>query len=54
MGSPLVLANWRTAAVVLATFCLTLLHDLTTGIIAGCLVAAVFAMLRRPVAEEGD
>ena len=48
------LTDWRTAAVLIATFGLTLLRDLTTGIVAGCLLAAVFAVLRRPVAEEGD
>jgi len=48
------LRDWRTAAVLLATFGLTLARDLTAGIVAGCLVAAVLAWLRRPVAEEGD
>ena len=48
------LRDWRTAAVLLATFGLTLARDLTAGIAAGCLVAAVLALLRRPVAEEGD
>jgi SulP family sulfate permease len=48
------LRDWRTAAVLLATFGLTLLRDLTTGIIAGCLLAAVFALARRGVPEEGD
>jgi SulP family sulfate permease len=47
------LKNWRTAAVLLATFGLTLLKDLTAGIIAGCVLAAVFALLRRGVPEEG-
>jgi len=45
--------NWRTAAVLLATFGLTLLHDLTAGIVAGCALAAVFALLHRGVPEEG-
>jgi len=48
------LKDWRTAAVLIATFGLTLLRDLTTGIVAGCLLAAMFWALRRPVAEEGD
>lgn len=48
------LAGWRTAVVVTATFAVTLLHDLTAGIVAGCLVAAALALLHRPVAEEGD
>ncbi|HEX5263426.1 MAG TPA: SulP family inorganic anion transporter, partial [Phenylobacterium sp.] len=50
----LLLRDWRSAAVVLATFVLTLLRDLTTGIVVGCLLAGVLALLRRPVAEEGD
>lgn len=44
------LRDWRTALVLLSTFGLTLLHDLTTGIAAGCGVAAVFwasARIRR-------
>jgi SulP family sulfate permease len=48
------LRDGRTAAVLLATFGLTLLKDLTFGIIAGCLLAAAFAALKRPVPEEGD
>jgi SulP family sulfate permease len=48
------LENWRTAAVLVATFGLTLARDLTTGIIAGCLLAALLAALRRGVPEEGD
>lgn len=44
------LRDWRTALVLLSTFGLTLLHDLTTGIAAGCAVAAAFwasARIRR-------
>ncbi len=41
------------AAVLLTTFGLTLVKDLTFGIIGGCLVAAGLALMRRPVAEEG-
>jgi len=48
------LTDWRTAAVLLATFGLTLVRDLTTGIIAGCLLAAAFWATRRAVPEEGD
>jgi SulP family sulfate permease len=48
------LRNWRTAAVLLATFGLTLVRDLTTGIVAGCVLAALFALFRRGVPEEGD
>jgi SulP family sulfate permease len=41
------------AAVLLATFGITLLRDLTEGIIAGCLLAAVLAQFHRKVPEEG-
>ena len=47
------LGRWRPASVALLTFALTLARDLTTGIVAGCVLAAVFALLRQPVAEEG-
>jgi SulP family sulfate permease len=47
------LGDWRTAAVLLATFGLTLVKDLMFGIIAGCLVAAALAMIKRAVPEEG-
>jgi SulP family sulfate permease len=47
------LGDWRTAAVLLATFGLTLVRDLTTGIIAGCVLAAVLALFRQKVDEEG-
>ncbi len=48
------LRRWRPATVALVTFGVTLARDLTTGIVAGCLLAALFALLHRPVAEEGD
>jgi SulP family sulfate permease len=48
------LRGWRTAAVLLATFGVTLLRDLTSGIIAGCVLAALFAAFRKAVPEEGD
>jgi SulP family sulfate permease len=41
------LPDWRAAAVLLATFGLTLVKDLTAGIVAGCVLAAVFALLGR-------
>jgi SulP family sulfate permease len=47
------LKQWRSALVLAATFGLTIVHDLTAGIVAGCALAALFALLRRPVAEEG-
>ncbi|HKD48372.1 MAG TPA: SulP family inorganic anion transporter [Rhizomicrobium sp.] len=48
------LASWQGAAVLLATFLLTLVKDLTFGIVAGCVLAALFALLKLPVAEEGE
>jgi SulP family sulfate permease len=47
------LKNWRTAAVLMATFGLTLAKDLTFGIVAGCALAALFAFAHRGVPEEG-
>jgi SulP family sulfate permease len=47
------LKQWRSALVLAATFGLTIVHDLTAGIVAGCALAALFALLRRPLAEEG-
>jgi SulP family sulfate permease len=41
------------ALVLLTTFGLTLAVDLTTGIVAGCVLAALFALFRRKVAQEG-
>jgi len=48
------LRAWRGATVLLATFVLTLLVNLTAGIVAGCLLAAIFAVFGRAVAKEGD
>ena len=48
------LRQWPTAAVVLTTFALTVLRDLTAGITAGCVVAGILALVRRPVQAEGD
>jgi sulfate permease, SulP family len=48
------LRQWQPASVLLATFGVTLLKDLTFGILAGCLLAAVFALSRSPIAEEGE
>jgi sulfate permease, SulP family len=47
------LRNWRTAAVLIATFGLTIIEDLTYGIVAGCLLAIVFAVVHRSVPMEG-
>jgi SulP family sulfate permease len=41
------LQHWRLAMVLLTTFGLTLIKDLTSGIIAGCLVAALLAVAHR-------
>ena len=43
-GFALLLRHWRSAAVLLATFGLTLLESLTLGIVAGCVLAALFAL----------
>mgnify|MGYP001029456337 CR=1 FL=1 len=48
------LGHWQEAAVLIATFVLTFLKDLTFGIVAGCALAAIFALvLKRGVPEEG-
>ena len=41
------LHDWRPACVLLATFGLTMIEDLTFGIIAGCALAAAFAVYDR-------
>ena len=41
------LHDWRGASVLIATFGLTLIEDLTFGIIAGCVLAAAFAVFDR-------
>lgn len=46
------LASWRTAVVLLATFGLTIVVDLTAGIIAGCAVAAAIALGERLTARS--
>ena len=48
------LRDWRSAAVLLATFGLTVARDLTTGIVAGCVLAGLLALAHRPVEQEGD
>jgi len=50
----LLLRDWRSAAVLLATFSLTLIFDLTIGIVSGCVLAAVFAIAHHAVASEDD
>jgi sulfate permease, SulP family len=46
------LTDWRTASVLMATFGLTVLKDLTFGIVAGCLLAGIFALARRAIPSE--
>jgi SulP family sulfate permease len=48
------LGHWREAVVLIATFALTLIKDLTYGIIMGCALAALFALVKRAVSEEGE
>ncbi|HEX2761816.1 MAG TPA: SulP family inorganic anion transporter [Rhizomicrobium sp.] len=47
------LRRWPTALVLLATFILTVVKDLTFGIVTGCVLAALLALIHRPVREEG-
>jgi sulfate permease, SulP family len=46
------LRNWRTALVLITTFGLTLAENLTVGIIAGCLLAAVFSIFERAFPKQ--
>ena len=48
------LRDWRSAVVLIPTLALTLLKDLTFGIIAGCVLAALFAKLGNPQKAEDD
>jgi SulP family sulfate permease len=48
------MSYWRESSVLLVTFALTLIVDLTTGILAGCALAALYAVLKRAVHAEGD
>jgi SulP family sulfate permease len=48
------MSYWRESSVLLVTFALTLIVDLTTGILAGCALAALYAVLKRSVHAEGD
>lgn len=47
------LRDWRTAAVLAATFGVTIMHDLISGIAAGCGIALALAVLGRRVPDEG-
>jgi sulfate permease, SulP family len=48
------LRDWRSAIVLLATFGLTLVENLTFGIVSGCVLAAAFAGFDRAIPSEGD
>lgn len=48
------LRDWRAAVVLAATFGLTLILDLTFGIVAGCLLAAVFAIFGRVMPNKSN
>ncbi len=48
----ILLRDWRTGLILMATFGLTIVKDLTFGIVAGCLLAAVFAALRVAKAQD--
>ena len=45
------LGDWRTAVVLLATFGLTLVKNLTFGIVAGCALAGLLALLDRALVK---
>ncbi|HVU19276.1 MAG TPA: SulP family inorganic anion transporter [Rhizomicrobium sp.] len=47
------LRSWRTALVLLTTFVLTIVVDLTAGIVSGCVVAALLAVYERAAARGG-
>jgi SulP family sulfate permease len=47
------LRSWPSAVVLLTTLIVTLVEDLTLGIIAGCAAAALLALLHRAPPEEG-
>jgi len=48
------LRDWRTATVLLATFGLTIVDDLTTGIVVGCAMAGFLAVFHRAIPKEGN
>lgn len=48
------LGEWRGALVLLATFLLTLLRDLTTGIVIGCVLAFLLYGFRRGIGGRPD
>lgn len=44
--------DWRSAVVLVPTFALTIFKDLTFGIVAGCILAVIFARLGNPQKAE--
>lgn len=46
-------AGWRGAAVLVLTFAVTVVQSLTWGIIAGCVLSVLFAVLGLNIPEEG-
>ena len=46
------LGDWPDASVLMVTFALTLVESLTIGIVAGCVLAALLAVLRRTLSQE--
>jgi sulfate permease, SulP family len=46
------LLDWRTAIVLLATFGLTIVDDLTVGIVVGCALAAILAIIRHVITKR--
>jgi sulfate permease, SulP family len=48
------LHEWRGASVLFATFGLTLIEDLTFGIVAGCVLAAAFAAYDRATRSRAN
>jgi sulfate permease, SulP family len=46
------LQDWRAALVLIATFGLTLVEDLTVGIVTGCAIAAMLSLLGQRVTAE--
>jgi len=48
------LRSWPTASVLVATFGLTLVKNLTYGIVTGCVIAGLLAIWHRRIPQEGD
>ena len=48
------LRNWGTASVLLSTFALTVVRDLSSGVVVGCALAALLAAVRCGIPSEDD